>query len=380
VNIGLVVTQALGGVSRSCWEFVETLNAVDRKNNYIIFSPPGPRWPKLKGNFRYYRVRTDRSETEKGLTYEFYWMQYELPRIVLREKLDILHSMFLPLPLLLRSKSIITVHDLSFSRELPIGHPRVYARPLFRWIKLSMRIACRILVPTRFTQTDIIRETGLPSGRISVVPWGVNKNFYRRTTQGKNVIERSLAAGRKPIILCVSELIPRKNIVRLIKAFCEICHKIPHDLEIVGNRNCPDMYKGFYRDVDMLVERTGLRRRIKLLSGLSENALRDAYRRADIFVYPSLFEGFGFPVLEAMANGLPVICSRSSSLPEIAGDAAVLVNPMSVQDLANEIQGLIGDERRKRELARLGLKRVKKFTWERTVRKTLAIYSEVGCD
>lgn len=140
------------------------------------------------------------------------------------------------------------------------------------------------------------------------------------------------------------------------------------------------MYKGFYRDVDMLVAKMGLNRRIRMRRGLSDTALRDVYCKADVFIYPSLFEGFGLPVLEAMACGLPVICSNTTSLPEIAGRAAVLVNPRSIQGLADAMQKLVFDERKKRELAKLGRKRVKDFSWELTARKTLKIYSEVWRD
>jgi len=377
VRIALLVSIELGGIGRCCKELICALNERDNGNEYFIFYPEGVFPVKLKKKFKVVPIK-GRSFQKGVLEPLFSWRQFELPQVIKSEKIDILHSLCDPLPLaIVPCKTIITINDLSFTRKIPIGHPSVVSRTFSKWIFASAKIADRIIVPSNFTREDIIKRINVQKDKIDVIPWGVSSLFVgREKLEDLSEFKRDYEIAQKTI-LCVSEIIPRKNIIRLLMAFNRIKERVPHDLIIVGHEKYPELYKKFYLDVKRIIEKLKIKKRVKVFCDLSDSDLLYMYHGADIFIYPSLFEGFGLPVLEAMSCNVPVICSKSSSLPEIAGNASILVFPYSIDSIANAMLGLIYNQSEKDRLAREGFARAKRFSWVTTADRTLRLYSEV---
>jgi glycosyltransferase involved in cell wall biosynthesis len=262
---------------------------------------------------------------------------------------------------------VVHVHDLAFLR-FPSLFPSTW-RVLFRLgLRRAARSADAVIVPSGSTAADLERLTDLAADRIHVVPHGV-------TLPQIPVDPRGPLGGieaPRPYVLFVGTLEPRKNLVRLVRAYrrAAASGEAPHALILAGpiGWNSEPLHR------ELRAPGAG---RVILTGEVSAEDLDALYRGASAFVYPSLYEGFGLPVLEAMARGIPVIASSTSSLPEVAGDAAILVDPRSVEGLAEAIGRLLTDRAEAERLAAAGRARAESYSWERTARQTLAVYRGV---
>lgn len=263
---------------------------------------------------------------------------------------DVFHGLNQRLPLNTRCPSVTTFHDLFvLSAE--------YSTPDFRQRFAGQASAAaersdRIIAVSQFTADQVVNYLGYPREQIRVVPHGVELPESIPSTE-----------SRKPIVLCVGAIQKRKNTQRLIQAFGAM--PANWELWIAGAR-------GFAAEA-MLAD---LPPNVRLLGYVSDQKLSQLYREASIFAFPSLDEGFGMPILEAMAHGLPVLTSTTSALPEVAGDAAILVNPIETDAIANGLERMLDPELRSR-MAQRGLARVKEFSWANTASMTAAVYKEL---
>jgi glycosyltransferase involved in cell wall biosynthesis len=262
---------------------------------------------------------------------------------------------------------VVTVHDLAF-RIYPEMFPPAW-RNLFRLgLRRAARRADAILVPSRNTGSDLMRLAGVHPSRIRVVPLAAS--LPRTASDPEEVLGRLRV--RKPYLLFVGTLEPRKNLIRLVRAYRRAARSaaLPHTLVLAG-----PLGWGVQRlHRELAVPAPG---QIVLTGRIAPEDLDGLYRGADAFVYPSVYEGFGLPVLEAFSRGVPTIVSRASSLPEVAGDAAIAVEPRSVTDLAEAVVRVLTDDREAKRLAEAALKRAEDFSWERTARETLDVYERV---
>jgi glycosyltransferase involved in cell wall biosynthesis len=260
---------------------------------------------------------------------------------------------------------VVTVNDV-YHLDLPAGAARgvksIYARAMFASIA---RRAARIVCISKYTANELMSRTGIDAGRISVVypgpgvEWGVGGGAGHPT-------------GR-PYVLFVGNVKPHKNLVRLLAAFERIAGRVPHSLVIVGKREgfiTPD------REVAAAAERLG--DRVAFTGELSDDALRTYYANADLLVHPSLYEGFGFPPLEAMAQGVPVAVSRATAIPEVCGDAAAYFDPRSVPEMAVVIERALTDAGLRGELREKGRQQVRRYSWSSTVREMAEIFRGVA--
>ncbi len=296
------------------------------------------------------------------------WEQTELAWASHRERLDLLHGLAYATPLAAPCPTVVTVHDLSFVRypQTLRAPNRLYLRAMTR---LSVRKAARVIAVSAYTRDELTRTWAVPREKIAVVPNGLDRAFH--PTDAASVAEFRRRRGLpERFILSVGTLEPRKNQARLVQAYAA-ARRRDVKLVLVGG-------KGWcYHEVFAQVERWGLSHDVLFPGFVPMEELPWWYRAAEIFVYPSLYEGFGLPVLEAMASGTPVVASAASSLPEVAGDAALLIDPYDVEAMTQAMVRLLDDEVLRAELAARGLRRAATYSWARTAAETAAVYQDV---
>ena len=296
------------------------------------------------------------------------WEQLVLPELLRRTGVEVLHAMAFVIPLLARCPSVVTIYDLSFLR-----YPQAF-RPFNRWYlshftPLSARRAQRVIAISESTRQDVIRYLHVAPERVEVIHCGVSPSFrpLRASEVERFRRERQLF---DPFILFVGTLEPRKNVELLVRAYARWRAQDPRAprLVIAGA-------KGWYFEtIFRTVTRLGLDNNVFFPGYISAEELPLWYNAAGLFVYPSLFEGFGLPVLEAMACGTPVICSNASSLPEVAGDAAVLVAPDDEVGLAEAMRTVWESAGLRQTMIERGLARAREHTWTRVAVQTVQTY------
>jgi glycosyltransferase involved in cell wall biosynthesis len=285
---------------------------------------------------------------------------------------DIFHATEHLLPPMRTQKSVFTIHDLIF-RFFPEYH-----LPLNRWylslmLPRFMRRADAIIAVSENTRRDVSRLMGIPSEKIQVIYEGVHPCFH--PIRDADEIARVCEKYRVPekFILYLSTIEPRKNVVGLVQAFHALLAQdaTTPDLVIAGRKGW------LYQPVFQHVHDLGLESRVHFTDWIEEVDAPTLISAAEMFVYPSLYEGFGLPPLEAMACGTPLICSNAASLPEVVGDAALLVNPKSVNEISAAMSRVLSDAALRDEMRAKGIARAAQFTWERAARETLAVYHQV---
>jgi glycosyltransferase involved in cell wall biosynthesis len=258
---------------------------------------------------------------------------------------------------------VVTVHDLAFLR-FPGLFPRAW-RALYRLgLRAAVRRADAILTPSRSTAEDVLSHTRLDPGKLHVVPHA--SSLPMGSLDPDEVLGRLKLPS--PYVLFVGTLEPRKNLVRLVRAYRRVAaNGLPHALVLAGPL-------GWHHE--SLMREIALRGpgEIVLTGRLSDEELDAVFRAADVLAYPSLYEGFGLPVIEAMARGVPTVSSTTSSAPEVAGDASLLVNPRSVSEIAGAVESVLTDVDLADRLASRGRARAERFTWDETARRTLEVY------
>ncbi len=295
------------------------------------------------------------------------WEQTRLAGLTRR--LDLLHGLAFAAPLGATCPTVITVHDLSFLRFPAAFRPfnRLYLSLVTRW---STQRAARVITVSESTRQDVIALCGVPAERVVAVPNGVSEQFV--PAEPAAVAEFRARAGLpERFILFLGTLEPRKNITGLLDAYALARETSPEPLPklfIAGG-------KGWYYDtIFARVAELGLNGDVSFPGFVPGEELPWWYRAAEVFVYPSQFEGFGLPVLEAMACGTPVITSDASSLPEVAGDAAVLVRPEDTRSLVDALLCVLADPQQRAAMRMAGLHQAARFSWSRTATETIAVY------
>ncbi len=266
--------------------------------------------------------------------------------------------------------AVLTVHDLIF-RHLPQHH-----KPLNRWyLNLTMPLYCRrashIIAVSEHTRQDLIAAYGLPPDRITPIHEAADPRFRPQPPEKVAVVGARYRLPHR-YLLFVGTIEPRKNLTRLLEAF-ELLHAegLTDGLVIVGKAGW--LYEGFFTRL----ERSPARHAVLLTGYVPDDDLPAVYAGAQALVLPSLYEGFGLPVLEAMACGTPVACSRLSSLPEIGGDAALYFDPKETDDIFTALRSLLTDAELQADLRRRGIEQAGRFSWERTARETARVYRQV---
>lgn len=262
--------------------------------------------------------------------------------------------------------TVITIHDLT-TLLFPQFHTRLN-RTYQRWaLPVMARRADAIIAVSHATKQDIVRLLNVPPGKITVVHSGVDTVRFSPRTDAGTLSALAQLGIQPPYLLAVGTLEPRKNLATLLQAYARLPSSAP-TLVLAGGMGWGD------NPLSALIERLNLKGRVHLPGYVPDDLLPGLYSNAELYIYPSLYEGFGLPVLEAMACGAPVITSNVSSLPEVAGDAAVLIDPMDVDQLAAALERLLSTSVERAVLREAGLMRARTFTWEQCAYGTLAVY------
>lgn len=292
---------------------------------------------------------------------------WQLPVLQRKYRLNILHTQYI-LPISIFSVGIVTIHDILFET-----HPQ-YFTSLFRirsrvLMRLSAWRASHIFTVSEFSRQEMLTHYRVAPEKISVIHNGIDEIRFYAGEAGKEIIEsRNLVS--KGYLLSVGRLEPRKNHVALLRAYARLqATTLP--LVIIGQ-----LHFGF-DEVFQVIRDLHLESRVHILSDVKDDELPAFYRHAKLFVYPTWAEGFGMPPLEAMASGVPVISSNSTSIPEVVGDAAVLIDPGDIDALVNAMDHLLTDQEFYSDMQRRGIKQVKAFQWGVAAEKVRAVYLSV---
>jgi len=300
--------------------------------------------------------------------------QVRIPFALRREGVTLFHAPHYVLPPLVPCRAVVTIHDcihLMFPQYLPSRLALTYARAS---ITLASRRATRVLTVSESSKRDILRFVDVAADKIDVIYNAYDERFGVEPREEEVIRVRERYQLHDEFVLYAGNVKPHKNLERLIEAFNLVRkHGLEHlKLVLIGD----EISK--YAALRRAVHRHQLHKYVRFLGYLPEETLAVMYRLAGVFVFPSLYEGFGLPPLEAMASGTPVVTSNVSSLPEVAGGAALLVDPYDPQAIADGIARVLCDETLRRDLRAKGLARARQFSWEASVRRVREIYGEVA--
>lgn len=345
------------------WQFSRYQKSDIRFQIYLK-DPPLSHMPEQTQGWKYVLVKPGTLWTQIGLPLYLYM---HLPRP------DVFFTPSHYAPRMSPVPTVISIMDLSY-----IHFPELFAKKdlyqLQNWTKYSAKHATKVFTISQASKNDILHEYQKASEDVIVTYPGIRAGSYiQRTTNMKELEKKFGIKGN--YILFVGTLQPRKNIARLIEAFgLVVQHKGTKDVElvIVGKKGW------LYDDILQAPRKFAVEEKVKFLDFVSDEDLPGLYQHALCYVLPSLYEGFGLPVLEAMQYGTPVITSNVSSLPEAGGDAAVYVDPTNTKDIASKIQTVITDKNLRADMSKKGFEHIKKFSWEKAAKQTLEVLEEVG--
>lgn len=348
-----------GGKGRYTAEVLKSLANLDEKNEYFIYG--FGRHSNLPANFHWITLPRGRGK----------WI-FALPRLIRKNKINVFFSPTSFLACLLTFvPTVIVIHDLAVFVE-PLSKPTLKIKLMEKLtLPLAIKRAKHIICVSNHTKKDILKLFDFPEDKITVT-------HLAAFSKPKEIISPKTVTAKydlpKRYILFVGTIEPRKNVDGLIKAYSlfPLAFRRAIPLVIAGKKgwNC--------ENINPLVEELGLKNMVRFIGQIHDNELPGLYRSASVVVYPSWYEGFGLPVIEAMNYGAPVITSNRSSLPEVAGNAAILINPEKSQEIAQAIKKVLSDSKFRESLSHKGLQRAKEFSWVKTGATTLAVLLNVA--
>jgi glycosyltransferase involved in cell wall biosynthesis len=355
------------GIGTYIRNLLRQLARLDRETEFVVFCRPDDReaLTSLGENFRPVPERSANYSVAEQLS---------IPLALRREGITLFHAPHYVLPPLVRCRSVVTIHDcihLMFPQYLPSRLALQYARTS---IALAARRAARVMTVSESSKRDILRFVDVKPEKIDVIYNAYDERFTIEPREEDVVRVRERYQLHDEFVLYAGNVKPHKNLERLIDAFDLVRKRGLDHLKLVMIGDDISKYTALRR----AVHQHQLHKYVRFLGYLPEETLAVMYRLAGVFVFPSLYEGFGLPPLEAMASGTPVVTSNVSSLPEVAGDAAVLVDPYDARSIADGIHRVLTDETLRRDLRKKGVARAGMFSWEASVRRVHKIYMQIA--
>lgn len=366
------IGEKIAGIGRYTVYLLKYLAEIDRRNRYLVLFHKEPVMKRVCDELGL----QDRAGWEAGLLpYDVFSLrgQWELPRFLRREAVDLYHSTNFMGPLAgFSGKMALTIHDI-IPLKFPEYAPRSRKSRLFPIYKLLMKRlvsgAGLIIADSEHSRRDIMEFLGVPPGKVRTVYLGVDEKYRPLGEDVRNRVREELRIKGK-LAVYAGRADPYKNLISLLKAVRRLNDKgtVRFSIAVAGEKDARYPETGEYiREARMDAD-------VIFMGSLGEDRLIPLYNAADVLVLPSLYEGFGLPPLEAMACGTPVVCSDQASLPEVVGDAALLIDPLDIGAIADAMERVSLDGDLRRELIDRGLKRAKLFPWRKTAERTLELY------
>ncbi|HEU0109930.1 MAG TPA: glycosyltransferase family 1 protein [Flavisolibacter sp.] len=350
-------------------ELIKNLQQIDKINQYVIFARDGVNDGTLSETFNFSLNRFG------SFTYAD-WEQIGLPKAVRKEKINLLHCTANTAPLSTSVPLIVTLHDIIYLENVDFkGTAYQNLGNLYRRfiVPKIVKKAGLILTVSHFERENIIERLHLPADKVQVLYNGVSSKFNRQYTKEDVETFRKQFHLPEKFIMFLGNTAPKKNTRNVIKAFAEYCLEEKNIIPLV----LLDYKKEFVSEILATLHRQDLIDHFIFPGYIPHQQIALMYNAATLFLYPSLRESFGLPILEAMACGVPVITSTTSSMPEIAGDAARLVDPYNYKELSFAISTILGDESLQKLYTEKGLERVKQFTWKASAEKLVSLYESL---
>ena len=353
------------GIGTYVRSLVQHLAVLDRRNRYLLLVGPAgrERLPKLPDNFE--------TVVQRAPVYSLR-EQLSLSWTLTRRKVDLYHATHYVLPAFLPCRVVVTIHDiihLLYPEFLPNRVAYYYAE---RMMRRAVNKSDRIITVSKSTQDDLVRWFGIDEATVEVVHNGIEDEFLEEYSDEDLDSWMKKLGLERPYLLFVGNPKPHKNLDRLLKAYAQARQMadFSHPLVLVGDRGTSNAA------IQLRAEHLGITDQVRHLGHLAQEALPAVYQGAAAFLYPTLYEGFGLPVVEAMASGTPVITSNTSALKEVAAGYADLVNPLDADAIARAIAHVVSDGDHRASLKKLGLRRSQDFRWDRAAHQTLATYHQ----
>ena len=376
MHIAIDIQPVLGkrsGVGWYAFHLVKALSRIDKNNKVILFY-----FDFLKNSGG---IPTDNPRFKNHPIYlprrvfNFAWKKLGISSVDFFVRADVFHFPNFVIPPLKKGKAVVTIHDLAFRRYPEYIEPKNLSF-LTEQLPRTLKRADSVIVNSEFTKNELISFYDIVPEKVRVTRLGVSEEF--RPVEEPGFLEETRKRYQLPkrFILSLGTLEPRKNVPALLKAYSRLRQSpgFEHKLVFAGMKGW--LYDGIFEQI----KRLNLENQVLFIGYVPEEDLPFLYNLSELFVFPSLYEGFGLPVLEAFACGVPVIVSDRASLPEVAGDAAILIDPEDIDALTRGMKNVLGNEDLRTELIAKGFRRAKEFSWEKTARETLRVYEEVVGD
>ncbi|KPJ68683.1 hypothetical protein AMJ44_05725 [candidate division WOR-1 bacterium DG_54_3] len=362
---GRFITEKPTGNGIYAARLIEALSAIDKHNQYRVY---------LAGSNS--KATSTFNENVKirimPRIHRYSWVRVPIlfPWELQRRAVDIFHAHY-TVPAWIKIKVVLTLHDFFW-----IVNPQQFVSlkriPITYTVKRAVNSADKILVGTSFIQHETMTFFNIPEERFEIIPYGVDSRFFERPSEDQQTRVRHKYGIDGPYILSVGDMHPRKNLTRLLEAFLLLPHHDDLKLVIVG--------KPVWKTKALFdrIKKERLEERVIITGYVSDEDMKPLYQSAEVFCYPSLYEGFGFPIIEAMASGVPVAASETSSCPEVGGNAALYFDPTRVEDIADTLHRTLSDSELRIKHINAGSKWAHRFTWEKTAKRTIEIYRSLA--
>lgn len=364
INLLYLLPGVVGGTETYAAGLLRGLARIDRQNDYCVFvNRESESWP-LPQAANFTRVVCPIRAAGRASRYLF--EQVRLPRLLTRYRIDVVHSLGYVGPLAPPCPSVVTIHDLNY---VALGHtmPGVRRAALRFFSMQSARRADHVITISEFSKSELCRTIKLDPVKTTVTHLAAMPRGTPNSSESWGELARRYRI-RAPYVVAFGGRTLNKNIPHLIRSFALIKEAFPHSLVLIGH---------IPSDVDLAAETEELRDRITLTGSVPEEHVLPLLGHADLFVLPSLYEGFGLPVLEAQQAAVAVACSTAGPLPEVGGDGAIYFDPTSVEATAATIRRCLGDATLRSQLILKGRENLARFSWGKTARETLSVYQDV---
>lgn len=366
LNLLYLIPGVVGGTETYARALITALGRLDEDHEYTVFVNRESADLDVTPNASFRRVVCPVIAMQRA--YRYGWEQLALPIQLHRLDPDLVHSLGYVGPIASGKPQVVSVHDVNYlghsGRRTPVGR-----RAFQFFVEKSVKKASHVITISNFSRGEIMRHLGVPPEKVSVVYCAAREQALAPPAGSAQQSEAALDIPQ-PFMIAFSSLSAHKNIARLIAAFAQISSEVPHSLVLIGHM--PEKSAAIKAEL----QRAG-DDRIHFTGFIPDEEVDALMKRASLFAFPSLYEGFGLPILDAQEAGVPIACSNVAALPEVAGEGAILFDPLSVDDMAEKLKRALLDVDLRQSLTRKGRENAAHFSWDKAARETVDIYRKV---